>query len=102
MTGPRPPYGGNPDDPTQMGRTHNLGDRTQNLGDQTMRADASDFATQQAPDYAWSHEDPAAGQPAPYMGEQPPPYGADPYQQQYQQPQQVYVAAPVHTIELRS
>ena len=68
MTGRRPPYGGNPDDPTQMGRTHNLGDRTQNLGDQTMRADASDFATQQAPDYAWSHEDPAAGQPAPYMG----------------------------------
>ncbi len=76
MTGPRPPYGGNPDDPTMRGYS-------QNPADATRRADLGDIATGKADALAWSHEGPQPGA-APT-----PNYGGDPYQQYppYQQPQ---------------
>ena len=76
MTGPRPPYGGDPDDPTMRGYS-------QNPADATRRADLGDIATGKADALAWSHEGPQYGEPPPQN------YGADPYppQPQYQQPQ---------------
>ena len=76
MTGPRPPYGGNPDDPTMRGYS-------QDPADATRRADLGDIATGKADALAWSHEGPQPGA-APT-----PNYGGDPYQQYppYQQPQ---------------
>jgi hypothetical protein len=58
---PVPPYGGDPYDPM------------------TRRSDPGDFITQRSDALAWEHEGPApAEQPQQY-------YGADPYQQPYQQ-----------------
>ena len=84
MTRPRPPHGGgNQDEPTEMGRTQNLGHRTQNLGAPTARVKASNVSDQQAESLAWSQEEPQAG------GQPPQDYGAGSYQQypQYDQPQ---------------
>ena len=101
MTRPRPPHGGgNQDEPTEMGRTQNLGHRTQNLGAPTARVKASNFSDQQAESLAWSQEEQAGGQP-------PQDYGAGGYQQypqydqpQYQQPQ--YNATPIPTAAVRA
>src|ERR1700760_498709 len=109
MTRPRPPRGdGNQDDPTEMGRTQDLGHRTQNLGDPTVRSKA--ISDQQADSLAWSQEDRQAGGPQDYgpgyqqhgQYEQPqyqqyaqPQYQQAPYQQpQYQQPQYGQQPAP--------
>ena len=76
MTGPRPPYGDNPDDPTMRGYS-------QDPADVTRRADLGDIAP--ARQMRW---------PGPMKAHRPvrhatPNYGADPYQQHppYQQPQ---------------
>src|SRR5689334_6126025 len=58
---PMPPYGGGPIDPM------------------TTRSDPGDFTTQRSDPLAWQYE-------SPVPAEQPPQqFGADPYQQQYQQ-----------------
>ena len=76
MTGPRPPYGGNPDDPTMRGYS-------QDPADATRRADLGDIATGKAD--AWpGHMKARSTVSRPRQN-----YGADPYQPHphYQQPQ---------------
>src|SRR4029079_16597552 len=108
MTRPRPPHGGgNQDEPTEMGRTQNLGHRTQNLGAPTARVKASNFSDQQAESLAWSQEEQAGGQPPQDYGagsyKQYPQYDQPQYQQpqyeqpQYQQPQYAQQPAPAPT-----
>src|SRR6187200_1295711 len=91
---PTPPGrpGGEPDDPTLLGYTQDLGDRT-------MQTPLDDAPTGQADALAWSQEGPTADSgPIQYSGGEP--YqqyeqqypGGDPYQQ-YSQPQ-VPVAGP--------
>src|ERR1700755_2675125 len=86
---PMPPGhpGGDPEDPTLLGYTQDLGDRT-------MQTPFDQAATSQADALAWSQEGPAADSGVtPYSGgepyqqyEQPQYPSADPYQQ-YSQPQ---------------